>query len=119
MNSNMKPNNEQMHDFCRDHHMHFVHLETGDGQLFDGIIDDVDHDGVILILPWGEMGNMQDERNNPNYGYGPGSGYGYGPGYPGQPGYGSPGRYPRRFRRFRRQRFPFRLINRILFPFFY
>ncbi|WP_411954243.1 hypothetical protein ACKXGF_13650 [Alkalibacillus sp. S2W] len=113
MNPYMKPKEEDFHHLCRQNQMHFVHLETQDGQLFDGIIDDVDGQSVTLIMPWGDM---EQDRFDDGYGGGYGQGYG-GPGY-GQ-GYGGPGRYPRRFRRFRRYRFPFRFLNRIFFPFFY
>ncbi|MDQ0158226.1 hypothetical protein [Alkalibacillus salilacus] len=117
MNPYKKPKEEDFHHLCRQHQMHFVHLETQDGQMFDGIIDDVDDQSVTLIMPWGDM-----EQDRFDDGYGGGYGQGYGPGYGGPgygQGYGGPGRYPRRFRRFRRHRFPFRFLNRIFFPFFY
>ena len=50
-----------MHDFCRKHHMHYVHIHTKKGELLDGIIDEIDNDGVTLIIPIGDMDREDDE----------------------------------------------------------
>lgn len=99
-----------MHDFCRKHHMHYVHIHTKKGELLDGIIDEIDNDGVTLIIPIGDMDREDDEERQAPWFYG---GYGfYGPRFP-------YGHFPRRFRRFRRVRYPFFDISRFFFPFFY
>ncbi|MDQ0351437.1 hypothetical protein J2R98_001251 [Alkalibacillus filiformis] len=117
---------KSMFDTCHKHRMHLVQVQAHDGQVYDGIIDDVGEDGVTLIMPWGDYEDMDhgyDDRMGPGGGFGPGYGPGYGSGYgPGYgPGYGlgyGHGQYPRRFRRFRRHRFPFSGLSRIFFPFF-
>ncbi|MGM8216687.1 hypothetical protein ACLIA0_14205 [Bacillaceae bacterium W0354] len=120
---------KDMYDMCHKHHLHFVHMHTNDGKLIEGIIDEVDEEGVTLLTPCGDMARGEDDREErpfgagyeygafgPGYGgFGPGYGYGgYGPGY----GYGYGG-YPRRFRRFRRNRFPFSVLSGLMFPFFF
>ena len=68
--------------------------QMSDGSQVEGIIEDVDDEGVTMLVPE----NIEaDERIFGGYG-----------------GYGGYGR--RRFRRFRRRRFPF---NFFVFPFFF
>ncbi|WP_175615242.1 hypothetical protein [Piscibacillus halophilus] len=100
---------KSLFDTCHKHHLYLVQTETIDGQMFEGIIDEYDDDGVTLLVPYGDQDRVD------GYGPGPGYGYGFGPGFGPQYGYG----YPRRFRRFRRFRFPFFNLRRIFFPFFY
>ncbi|UCZ54077.1 hypothetical protein LGQ02_04660 [Bacillus shivajii] len=94
---------QQMHDVCVRFQLHLVQFETTDGQVFDGIIDSVDQEGVNMLVP---TGDMEREGESERQFYGPGyTPYGYG--------------FPRRFRRFRRHRFPFFGLRRLFFPFFY
>ncbi|WP_416151193.1 hypothetical protein ACM26V_09575 [Salipaludibacillus sp. HK11] len=128
-----QPNNEQhlkdMHDACTQYHLHFIQIQMIDGSIHDGIIEDSDNEGVTLLMPedddaqqpYNEQQGYQMNNQPGHFGYGyggsgypaPGFGPGYGPGY----GIGRP-RIPRRFRRFRRRRYPFYGINTLLFPFF-
>lgn len=91
----------QMYDMCKKYHHHFVQIEGTDGNVYDGIIDGLDKNHVYLLVPSGETEAQEDMNRQFN----PYFGYGYG--------------YPRRFRRFRRHRFPFFFIRRLFFPFFY
>ncbi|MFC0472554.1 hypothetical protein ACFFHM_19225 [Halalkalibacter kiskunsagensis] len=100
---------QQMHDLCQQYYNHLMQFETTDGQVHDGIIDSVDQNGVNMLIP---DGDTEQRNNDQRYGFDVGYG-GYG-GYPPY-GYG----YPRRFRRFRRQRFPFYLLRSLFFPYFY
>ncbi len=125
-----KQHKKYMYDHCNKHKLHFMHAQLKDGSMVEGILDEYDEDGVTLIIPCGdEMRGSAEEpfdATRQNYGhggyggYGPGYGHGgyggYGPGY-GHGGYG--GYYPRRFRRFRRRRYPFINIFRLFTPFFY
>ncbi|SDH68248.1 hypothetical protein SAMN05192534_10959 [Alteribacillus persepolensis] len=95
-----------MPELCRRYQYHLVQMEGTDGQIYDGIIEDVDNDNVYLLEPAGDDNDMDRQ---PPYGFG----FGYG-GYPPY-GYG----YPRRFRRFRRRRYPYFFFRRLFFPFFY
>lgn len=122
----MPPYDQQnLIDLCKKYKMHLMLFETMDGQMFPGIVDNVDDDGVEILVPDGDNFNDYDDDNDydndydyknwdrqfaPWYG-----GYGFIPyGYP-PFWYG----YPRIFRRFRRRRYPFRVLRRIMFPFFY
>ncbi len=118
---------KHLHDLCKRYHNHLMQIETTDGQVYDGIIDSVDGDGVTILIAVGDMereDESQDEQNQRQFGYGPGYG-GYGPGFGGYgPGFGGYGPgfgygFPRRFRRFRRFHFPFFGLRRLFFPFFY
>ncbi|MBP2257415.1 hypothetical protein [Virgibacillus alimentarius] len=95
-----------MYDLCKRYKYHFIQCEGMDGQMYDGIIDGVSDEDVYLLMPVGDMDreNQGDRPRQFDYGYN----YGYG-------GYG----YPRRFRRFRRRRFPFFSLRRLFFPYFY
>ncbi|PKR77541.1 hypothetical protein CEY16_11205 [Halalkalibacillus sediminis] len=104
-----------MYDMCKNNKLHMVTLETNDGKYVEGIVDEYDKEGVTLIMPSGDMENQERVWFGGGFG-GPGYGPGFGPGYGAGFGYG---RYPRRFRRFRRQRFPFFGLRRFFFPFFY
>ncbi|WP_279401448.1 hypothetical protein [Piscibacillus salipiscarius] len=116
MSQQLDHHKKNMFDLCQKHHLYLVQVETVDGQTFEGIVDEFDEDGVTLLVPSGE-----NERGDgfDDVGFGPGPGYGMGYGY--GPGFGSPYGYgyPRRFRRFRRYRYPFFNLNRIFFPFFF
>lgn len=99
--------------FCRKYQHYLVQFETNDGQFMDGIIENVDDDGVDMLIP---VGDMEDDffdyesRQFGSYGFGGFGGYG---GYSGFYG------YPRRFRRFRRRRFPYFFIRGIYFPIYF
>ncbi|WP_280769192.1 hypothetical protein [Salipaludibacillus daqingensis] len=129
---------KDMHNMCTQYHLHFIQIQLMDGSSHDGIIEEVDNEGVTLLMPEAEEGaqqpyygqhgheshhelhaqqgtQMQDSPQHFGYGY-PGYGYpGFGPG----PGYGYGYGIPRRFRRFRRRRYPFFGIRRLFFPFFF
>lgn len=100
-------------DFCKKHKHYMVNLETVDGHRVDGIIDDIENDHVVMLVPIGDMerneeNELGDERQFGIFG---GFGYPYG-------GWGY-GYYPRRFRRFRRYRYPFYGLRSLFFPFFF
>lgn len=100
----MQPAGQQqasLKDLCKKYHLHLVRLEGTDGNIYEGIIEDVGEDSVDMLIP---VGDVEDD---PDYGMRQ---------YFGQMGYGG---YPRRFRRFRRHRFPFFIFRRLLFPYFY
>ncbi|MFC3040530.1 hypothetical protein ACFOGI_09760 [Virgibacillus xinjiangensis] len=110
---NMNPSHhQQLQDFCRRYQYHLVQGEGTDGRTYDGIIEGVDNDAVYMLTPDGDNDWDDWDDMDRQYGYGP-SGYGYNYGQPGFYG------YPRRFRRFRRRRFPFFFFRRFLFPPFY
>ncbi|MGP4041801.1 hypothetical protein ACTWP4_18135 [Gracilibacillus sp. D59] len=90
---------KQIHEVCKNYHLYFMQFQTMEGDTVEGIIEDIDEDSVIILIPSGDMERVDETERQ--YGYG----YGYG--------------YPRRFRRFRRHRLPFLLIRRLLFPYFY
>jgi hypothetical protein len=94
----------QMVDMCKQYHHHFIQLEGTDGNLYDGILDGTDKNNVYMLVPDGDMDD-DDQMNRQFYPYGGYPHYGYG--------------YPRRFRRFRRHRFPFFFIRNLFFPYFY
>ncbi|QHE51020.1 hypothetical protein [Pontibacillus sp. HMF3514] len=103
-----------MKDQLNGYKHYFIILEMKDGQQYEGIVEDIDAENVYVLMPVGD----EDDDESPDqrqwgYGGGFGPGYGWGGGYGG--GYG----YPRRFRRFRRYRFPFFGIGRWFFPFFW
>ena len=120
----MQPQDQQdlknMQELCKKHIMHLLQFETMDGHVFPGIVENVDDDGVDVLVPDGD--NYDDNDYDYNYDnnyqhrqYWYGGGFGF---YP----YGFPPfwqGYPFRFRRFRRRRFPFRILRRIFFPYFY
>lgn len=87
---------------CMQYMNFHIIAQMNDGSQMEGIIEDVDDEGVTMLVPE-EV--EEDERQFDGYG-------GYG-GYGGG-GYGGYGR--RRFRRYRRRRFPFFVFG---FPFFY
>lgn len=100
----------QMKDFCKRYHHHYIQIEGTDGNVYDGIIDGSDKDNMYVLVPSGEMDD-DDNMNRQFYPYGGYGGYDY--------DYDYHRRFPRRFRRFRRHRFPFFFIRRLFFPFFY
>lgn len=87
-----------LHDQCKSHMFFHVSLTMKDGSTHDGIIEHVDRDHIDVLI--GE--DVYDDGHD-GYGYGHDDGMrqfypGFGPGF----GYGP----RRRFRRFRRRRFP-------------
>ncbi|HEY4600022.1 MAG TPA: hypothetical protein VIG73_01825 [Cerasibacillus sp.] len=95
---------EEMKDFCHKHRYHYVIMEMNDGQYYDGIIMDIDHEHVHLFMPIGEehQSAQTDYNDDRQFGFGP-----------------SFGRFPFRFRRFHPFFFPFFGIRRFFFPFFF
>lgn len=77
-----------MKDECKKHLYYHITLTMTDGNTFDGIIENVDEDMITMLV--GED-VMEEESENP---YNEQRQYGY-------------GRPRRRFRRFRRRKFPF------------
>ncbi|MRG87202.1 hypothetical protein GH754_12875 [Salinibacillus xinjiangensis] len=96
-----------MKDLCKNYMNYHVIVQLSDGSQFDGIIDGMDDDGVIIMVPEDvDEGQMQMNRQ-----------YGYG--YDDYDDYGRP-RRRRRFRRFRRRRFPYQsLFGLFGYPYFY
>ncbi|WP_152656595.1 hypothetical protein [Oceanobacillus sp. CFH 90083] len=94
------PHAKQMYDTCKKFHLYFVQIQTTEGQMYDGIIEDVDNEGVTMLIPDGDMERGEGMERQFGFGYG---------------GYG----FPRRFRRFRRFRFPFFLLSSLFFPYYY
>ncbi|MFD1019187.1 hypothetical protein [Thalassobacillus hwangdonensis] len=101
MNQMQNASNKDKYDHCKKHMNYYMIIVMNDGQQYEGIIDDVDSEGVTMLEPMGDQedNDREDERI-------------YGWGYP---GWG----YPRRFRRFYRRRFPFYGIGGFYFPFFW
>ncbi len=95
---NQQQKNKQLHDFCTQHRHHLVNVETTDGQVYDGIIDAVQQDGVFMLIPMGEMERENNEELERQFGF---------------------GFFPRRFRFFRPFFFPFFFTRRFFFPFFF
>ncbi len=93
---------KQMHEMCKSYHLYFMQFQTTEGETIEGIIEDIDDDGVIILIPVGDMERVDEEERQ--YGYDYGYGYGY---------------FPRRFRRFRRRRLPFFLLRSLFFPYYY
>lgn len=93
-----------MHGKCKKHMNYHVLMQTKDGNLMDGIIEEVDEHQVTMLVPeevaGGEQGeSVPQERQN---GYG--GGYGFRP----------------RYRRYRRRSFPLvDLISLYLYPYYY
>lgn len=87
-------------DQCQRYLNYHVTAQMSDGSHFDGVIDDYDDEGVTMLVPeWVEDDVDDDVTRQYNYGY---------------------GRPRRRFRRFRRRRFPFRFFRRIFpIPYYY
>lgn len=75
-------------DECKKYLYYHIVLTTTDGNKFDGIIEDVDKDGITMLS--GEEVMEQDNTNQSDE----------------QRQYHDYGRPRRRFRRFRRRRFP-------------
>ncbi|WP_174731414.1 hypothetical protein [Mesobacillus harenae] len=90
---------------CNKYMNYHVLAQMRDGSQMEGIIQNADEDGVIMLVP-----EVVEEDESRQYG-----GYG-GYGVPGG-GYGVPGGYGggrRRYRRYRRRRFPY---VQFVFPF--
>jgi hypothetical protein len=75
-------------DECKKYLYYHIVITTTDGNKFDGIIEDVDKDGITMLS--GEEVMEQEDTNQSNE----------------QRQYYDHGRPRRRFRRFRRRRFP-------------
>lgn len=82
---------------CRKYMNYHVIGQMSDGTQFDGIITDMDEEGVSLLVPEWTDGEQERDMTNRQFQFG-------------YDGYGR-----RRFRRFRRRRFPFSFFA---FPFF-
>jgi hypothetical protein len=78
---------------CQRYMNYHVVGQMSDGTQMNGIIQDMDDEGVTMLVPE----DVDDDSDDMRYG-----------------GYGGYGR--RRFRRFRRRRFPY---NVFVFPFFF
>ncbi|WP_208590116.1 hypothetical protein [Gracilibacillus suaedae] len=89
---------KQMYEMCKNYQLYFMQFQTTEGETFEGIIEELDDDGVIILIPVGDT-ERGDEAER-QYGFG----YGY---------------FPRRFRRFRRRRLPFFLLRSLFFPYYY
>ncbi|MCR6107265.1 hypothetical protein HXA34_13250 [Salipaludibacillus agaradhaerens] len=107
------PHQQDMKDMCQHYHLYFVQIQMMDGSLHEGVIEDVDNEGVTLLTPF--EGDHHFPDGSRQFGTGIGGfgtftpyGFGYGPWYG----------VPWRFRRFRRRRFPFYGIGGFYFPFF-
>ncbi|QOR68212.1 hypothetical protein IM538_08935 [Cytobacillus suaedae] len=93
---------------CQRYMNYYVTGQLADGSQVEGIITDMDDNGVEMMVPEEVQENTADMR----YGYG---GYGGYNGYDGYDGYGyGYGRPRRRYRRFRRRRYPY---AQFVFPF--
>jgi hypothetical protein len=79
---------------CQRYRNYHVIGQMQDGSQIEGIIEDMDNDGVTMLVP--EMVEEDDFENRQYYG-----------------GYGG---YRRRYRRYRRRRFPF---YQFAFPFIF
>ncbi|WP_343751506.1 hypothetical protein, partial [Lentibacillus halophilus] len=82
---NQMSHNQQMYDMSKKCHLYFVQLQTMDGMMCDGIIEDFDENCVILLMPYGDMEREDDMERQYGFGYG-----GFG-GYDGFGGYGGYG----------------------------
>ncbi|SFL80239.1 hypothetical protein SAMN04487943_10456 [Gracilibacillus orientalis] len=89
---------KQMHELCNNYHLYFMQFQTMEGDTFEGIIEDIDEDSVIILIPSGDLERVEETERQYGFGY---------------------GGYPRRFRRFRRHRFPFLLLRSLFFPYYY
>ncbi|MBP1931151.1 hypothetical protein [Ammoniphilus resinae] len=98
----------EAHAICRRYKNYWCTMRMRDGRVYTGVIDDVDHDHVYLLVPrddWMRESpekSKKDQRQFYDYGYG----YGYPSYYPESPYYGGYYPYPpypyyprRRFRR--------------------
>lgn len=88
----------QMKSMCKQYQDYYVVGQMNDGSQVEGIVEDMDDDSVTMLVP--EMIEEDELMNNRLFG---GNGV-----------YGGYGR--RRFRRFRRRRFPFAAF---VFPFIF
>lgn len=86
---------KEAQDLCSKHMYRYVGIQTADGMIYDGLIEGVDEENVMMAVPAGEEEEMRSlglgyPYARPPY-YGPA--YGYGIPYP----YGYyPYPYPRR-----------------------
>ncbi|WP_223881992.1 hypothetical protein [Niallia endozanthoxylica] len=91
------PNEPDMKSLCMKYRNYHVITQMSDGTQMEGIIEDVDEEGVTMLVP------EDIEADDRVLGFG---------------GYGGYGR--RRFRRFRRHRYPFFFFGfPFIFPFPY
>ncbi|WP_163537043.1 hypothetical protein [Gracilibacillus sp. YIM 98692] len=89
---------DHMKKMCNDYMNYHVYGDLNDGSQFEGIIISVDNNSVIILIPE----DVEEGSFHRQYGY--------------DDDYGRP---RRRFRRYRRQRFPFDLLRGLfLFPFY-
>ncbi|WP_058306103.1 hypothetical protein [Gracilibacillus massiliensis] len=86
----------EIKNLCEEYKNYYVMGQLNDGAQFEGIVDSVDNSGVNMLI----AEDIVEEQSDRQLGY-------YGPGR-------------RRYRRFRRQRYPFGLLtNLLLYPFYY
>lgn len=91
------PNEQDLKNLCMQYMNYHVITQMSDGTQMEGIIEDVDDEGVTMLVP------EDIEADDRVFGIG---------------GFGGYGR--RRFRRFRRRRFPFFFFGfPFIFPFPY
>lgn len=102
-------------DKCQQYMNYHVIAHMNDGTQHEGIIQDMDENGVTMLVPE-EVDGMDRQ-----FGFGGFGGYDGYDGYGGYGGYGG-GYGRRRYRRYRRRRFPFSALAFpfiIPFPFYY
>jgi hypothetical protein len=95
-----QPMDRNLLEQCQKYMNYHVTVQMSDGAHFDGIIDDFDDEGITMLVPeWIEDEHEDEGTRQFAYGY---------------------GRPRRRYRRFRRRRFPFRYFRRIFpIPYYY
>ncbi|WP_299094888.1 hypothetical protein [uncultured Metabacillus sp.] len=94
-----------LHDKCKRYMYHHVMMTMNDGSTFDGIIEDVNENGMTVLV--GEDATEREDLEEDRQFYGYGYDYNY-------------GRPRRRFRRFRRRFFPIAALAALaLLPYVY
>ncbi|RCW76925.1 hypothetical protein [Saliterribacillus persicus] len=95
---------QNLHDTCEQLKYYHVTVSLKDGTTFDGIIENVDAENVIILVGEDVMDREDNTPDQSRQVFNPYGGGGYGP-YGGG-GYGPYGYPPRRVRRYRRRNFP-------------
>lgn len=91
---------QSLRDDCRKYMYCHVMLTMRDGTIMDGIIEDVDPENVTMLVGEDVMEQDDDDQSTQYRQFSP------------------HGRPRRRFRRFRRRRFPFKDLSRLFLIFF-
>ncbi|WP_235848393.1 hypothetical protein [Litchfieldia alkalitelluris] len=100
----MDPQDQRNHmkNLCKSYMNYHVIGQLSDGSQFEGIIDSMDEDSVTMLVP-----EEVEEQQMTRYGYN---------------GYDDDDYYPprrRRYRRYRRSRYPYaNLLGLLLYPYF-